>query len=583
MRPSTRHAAAASAFFAAALFLPAGGGLRAAETPTRLSRLLRRVSAYLNSQPVRKARVTAVAAVRGGIPTDQGEDLDQRLTDRAGRLRERLLSSPSPAAQADLRRIYQALSVSQLVQSLQMPLALTLRAEANQALKSWAKLPHAPPLPDPPKLFLSAPPENPSDKALVAAGWAGYCRGLTPEIPVDGAAAPGRPAAAPTAAIEEALDNIRRSWMEKTLAPADAARAHFLAGHLYSELARADYQGVEAPAPSDRQAPREEAPIVKVAAAPAPVPAALEAEFKPRAIYSKAAAGVVLILCAAQDGQGELGSGSLLDAAGRVLTNAHVVIRDSTRQPWPAVQVYLKPAKMTGDHKQDLRDPMVARGIAWDAALDLALIQIEKPPAAFKTLTLADPDEVEIGDRVAAIGHPEQGGLWTLTTGVVSTVMRDMGGKKGKNVFQTDASINRGNSGGPLLNHAGDIIGVNTLMSRRAADGLAITSVNFAVKSDVAQRWLAKAGVAVGLSRAPEPPASEARAEPVSSPAAAAVAARMPPQPTAAAAKPPAPRKETISESRPYNRDRLIEDAISEMEELSEELRGEIRKRTGQP
>src|SRR5439155_16151077 len=101
------------------------------------------------------------------------------------------------------------------------------------------------------------------------------------------------------------------------------------------------------------------------------------------------------------------------------------------------------------------------------------------------SLALGDDSGVEPGDPVVAIGHPEQGGLWTLTQGVVSTVIADLGGVAGKNAFQTDASINRGNSGGPLIDRSGNIIGVNTSMARKAADGLTITSVNFSVRASV--------------------------------------------------------------------------------------------------
>ncbi len=222
-------------------------------------------------------------------------------------------------------------------------------------------------------------------------------------------------------------------------------------------------------------------------------PEAPEAPFDPRAIYQRAAPAVAFILCSSEDGAGEIGTGSLIDDEGRILTNAHVVVRDSTRKPWPTVRVYFKPKKMTGDPKRDLQEPVIGRVVAWDPALDLAVVSIA-PPAGRRPLALGDPEGVEVGERVAAIGHPEQGGLWTLTTGVVSTLAADLGGVKGKDAFQTDASINRGNSGGPLLDASGRIVGVNTLMSRKASDGLAITAVNFAVRSDVARRWLASGG-----------------------------------------------------------------------------------------
>src|SRR5438105_1786922 len=95
-----------------------------------------RVSAWLNAEPVIQAQhVAAVAAVRGGIPTDQGEDLDQRLLDRAGALRRRLLwPRDTDAEQKALRPIYDALALSQFVQSLELKQPGT-RAESIAAVR----------------------------------------------------------------------------------------------------------------------------------------------------------------------------------------------------------------------------------------------------------------------------------------------------------------------------------------------------------------------------------------------------------------------------------------------------------------
>jgi serine protease Do len=98
---------------------------------------------------------------------------------------------------------------------------------------------------------------------------------------------------------------------------------------------------------------------------------------------------------------------------------------------------------------------------------------------------------------VVAIGHPEQGGLWTLTTGVISAEVDNFNGVKGKQVFQTETGSNRGNSGGPLLDGEGWMIGVNTAIARMASEGLQITSISFALKSSVATQWLREQGVRV--------------------------------------------------------------------------------------
>ncbi|OGR94940.1 MAG: hypothetical protein A2V88_02460 [Elusimicrobia bacterium RBG_16_66_12] len=269
-------------------------------------------------------------------------------------------------------------------------------------------------------------------------------------------------------------------------------------------------------------------------------------------IYQKDAPSVLLILGSGAGGQGELGTGSVIDSDGRVLTNAHVVIDDRTGAPFPTLRVYLKPAKVTGDTKKDLTDPVTVKVARFDRALDLALLEPARN-LGVPAIALGDDASVEPGDPVVAIGHPEQGGLWTLTQGVVSTVVADLGGVAGKDVFQTDASINRGNSGGPLLDRSGAIVGVNTSMARKAADGLTITSVNFSIKSSVARRWLG--GEA--------PPAA---------PAAPAAPAELPPAPTT--------KPVVLTPAKPYRIDDVIEAEIKEMEDMGRDMSEEIRRRT---
>lgn len=284
-------------------------------------------------------------------------------------------------------------------------------------------------------------------------------------------------------------------------------------------------------------------------AAAAPPVKALSA----KEIYQHAAPSVVLILAAEKEGAGELGTGSVIEG-GRVLTNAHVVINDKTGRPFSAVRVYGKPERVSGDTKRDLQNPVAARVVRFDRGLDLAILE---PETRLKTgpLALGDDSAVEPGDAVVAIGHPEQGGLWTLTQGVVSTVIADLGGVKGKDAFQTDASINRGNSGGPLLDRSGAIIGVNTSMARKAADGLTITSVNFSVKSSVARRWLG------GMGGETAPAAVEAPKAPVE--------------------LPPAPKTKPVvlTPQAPYRIENVLEAEMKEMEDLEGEMRREIESR----
>jgi serine protease Do len=289
-------------------------------------------------------------------------------------------------------------------------------------------------------------------------------------------------------------------------------------------------------------------------------------------IYQYDAPSVVLILAGRPTGQGELGTGSVIDSSGRVLTNAHVIVDDRTGQPFPSIKVYMKPAKITGDPKADLANPIAATVARYDRALDLAVLELSRNPGV-PALKLGDDAGVETGDSVVAIGHPEQGGLWTLTQGVVSTVLADLGGVKGKDAFQTDASINRGNSGGPLIDRGGVIIGINTSMARKATDGLTITSVNFAIKSSVARRWLN------GESR----PATVA----VASDAAPAVAVaddHAAPAPAPVASLPPAPKTKPVivTPAKPYREEDVIEQQMKEMDDMGEEMHQEIQRRAAQ-
>ena len=214
-------------------------------------------------------------------------------------------------------------------------------------------------------------------------------------------------------------------------------------------------------------------------------------ELTPREIYEHTSPAVVMIIGYSSSGQrGSGGTGSIIHQDGLILTNAHVVIDEHTGKSYPRVTVYLKPGHVTGRPKARLSRGGKARVLAFSQPLDLALLKLEGLPGPFPVLDLDDSDRIEIGDRVVAIGHPEQGGLWTLTTGTISAQFENFNATKGKSVFQTETGLNRGNSGGPLLDTQGRMIGVNTAIARVAPDGLPITSISFSLKSNVAKRWL---------------------------------------------------------------------------------------------
>lgn len=294
----------------------------------------------------------------------------------------------------------------------------------------------------------------------------------------------------------------------------------------------------------------------------------------PKEVYKKSGPSVVLILGSDGGSKGSGGTGSIIHSDGYVITNAHVVI-GAEGVPLKRLFVYLKPPRLTGDNQKDLVNRYKASVVGFSPAtkLDLALLKIEGAPANLPVIEFADPKTVDIGDYVTAIGHPEQAGLWTLTTGTVSTLIANFTGVKGKDVFQTEASINRGNSGGPLLNEAGAMIGINTSISRQASDGVAITDVNFALKASVAVDWLNSMGHSVAFGQTK-----------------LVASAKIPPTPKKVVVVPQEPAKEKVvgkrldvkqaktkqkvlTPRRPYSLKELRRKQIRELENLMDEMR----------
>jgi S1-C subfamily serine protease len=129
-----------------------------------------------------------------------------------------------------------------------------------------------------------------------------------------------------------------------------------------------------------------------------------------------------------------------------------------------------------------------AKVVGADASTDLAVIRVDAPSSALHPLRLADSEGVDVGDTVFAIGNPF--GLdRTMTGGIVSATGRDIQAPNGlgiPNAIQTDAPINHGNSGGPLLNAAGSVVGINDqIESGGTVDGN--VGVGFAIASNTAK------------------------------------------------------------------------------------------------
>lgn len=304
-------------------------------------------------------------------------------------------------------------------------------------------------------------------------------------------------------------------------------------------------------------------------------------ELSPREIYEQASPAVVMVMGYADGGRkGSGGTGSIIQSDGLVLTNAHVVIEERTGKPFARLSVFLKPLRVTGESKSDLSRMVRAKIVAYSQPLDLALLKLDSVTAPLPVVDVNESGLVRIGDRVVAIGHPEQGGLWTLTTGVISAEVDNFNGVKGKHVFQTETGLNRGNSGGPLLDGEGRMVGVNTAIARVASDGLPITSISFSLKSSVATQWLMEQGV--GARETPLPtghmqpaidqsmvPSVQPKAEPV-----------QPPQSDLSLKPMTKPEVVQPAPARPYNLDELISDrakAEADLDSMMSEMRGRMK------
>lgn len=244
------------------------------------------------------------------------------------------------------------------------------------------------------------------------------------------------------------------------------------------------------------------------------VPAAHAASAKE--LYQRLSPGVVCILAMREGVEGcSLGSGLIVDGSGKVLTNAHVVTVGGKAPD--KVLVFRKPAQLSGDMQRDLHDPVQARIVRADGALDLALLEL--PAGDYGPVLKLDPERAVPGEPAVAIGHPGHGGLWTLTTGTVSNFLADANGVGGKDVYQTETAVNPGNSGGPLIGAEGTVLGVNTYVIRQNEAGVVLQGLQFAVTSQVALRFLEGAGLArAGL--VPVAPPAVAAAQPEQKPAA---------------------------------------------------------------
>ena len=163
-----------------------------------------------------------------------------------------------------------------------------------------------------------------------------------------------------------------------------------------------------------------------------------------------------------------VGTGVVLTSDGEILTNAHV-IEDAT-------EVVVRFAGET--------EPRVAKILASDLGNDLALIKVDV--TGLTAATFAKPGSVQIGDTVVAIGYAlALDGGPTVTSGIVSALKRTIETDSGalNSLIQTDAAISSGNSGGPLVNLKGEVVGINTAVARGDSESAA-NNIGFSISVD---------------------------------------------------------------------------------------------------
>jgi len=218
--------------------------------------------------------------------------------------------------------------------------------------------------------------------------------------------------------------------------------------------------------------------VQQPSAAPTTVPASAGTALSINQIYERSGPGVVQITSTIgsstsssgqfQESSEALGSGFVLDKEGHIVTNYHVI--DGAT---------LIEVRFSND------DTLKATLVGSDPSTDVALLRVDASARALTPLALADSDRIKVGDAVVAIGNPF-GLERTVTAGIVSALQRAVKAPNGysiDHVIQTDAPINHGNSGGPLLNTRGDVIGI-TSQIETGGSGDGNVGIGFAVPSN---------------------------------------------------------------------------------------------------
>jgi putative serine protease PepD len=209
-------------------------------------------------------------------------------------------------------------------------------------------------------------------------------------------------------------------------------------------------------------------------------------------IYQRDSTGVVSIKAITSQGEDE-GTGIVLNEQGLILTNDHVIEGASS---------------LTVDAGGSTKKTASATIVGEEANQDLALIRVDPSGLGLTPLTLASSTSVQVGAGVYAIGNP-YGLEETLTRGIVSALDREISAPDGAKItgaIQTDAALNPGNSGGPLIDAQGDVIGVNSQIAsdagRTEGSQPGSTGVGFAISSDTVAAAVKKIEAGSGVTYA---------------------------------------------------------------------------------
>ena len=233
------------------------------------------------------------------------------------------------------------------------------------------------------------------------------------------------------------------------------------------QTAAAEGPAPAAQAPVQAQA-QAELPQLEISSSPAGVPTSASEDagaLSLQEIYRRCSGSVVSIISVTQSGKAS-GTGIIMSADGYIITNHHVI------ENAQAVSV------LTNDDKE-----YTTSIVGSDETSDLAVLKIEA--SGLQAAEFGDSSVLQVGDSVVAIGDPLGVTLrGTMTDGIISAINRDLTvNDRTMNLIQTNAALNNGNSGGPLINCYGQVIGINTMKIGAFTDTAGVEGLGFAIPS----------------------------------------------------------------------------------------------------